>query len=364
MASQITNTLIEMKRAIIFTAIFLLLLLLVVFKIVSDRSRAKQSAATVNANPVVPVEAAVVADTVAEFRFVTVGTILANESVGIVSEISRKVVSIRMKEGSLVERDQILFKLDDADLVARINRLTVEEQLAADNERREKALLSKGGVSQERYDEAANRLNVLRAEIAVLKVDLSKTEIRAPFTGRIGLRTVSEGALVSPGMILANLQDVSRVKIDFAIPERYSGDLRAGQEIRFTTDCLTETFTATVDALEPAVDLSTRTIRMHALCENPGGKLVPGTSVKVDLKLRSAVRSLFVPTSALIPSMKGYTVYLSRSGVAVPVPVKTGLRSRESVQVLEGIVPGDTLVVTNLLRVRKDSPLKIVKLNP
>ncbi|MEI6455935.1 MAG: efflux RND transporter periplasmic adaptor subunit [bacterium] len=351
-----------MKRAIIFISIFLVILLLVLFKIFSDKAREKQSAAGVNANPLVPVEAVIVRDTTVEFRFVTVGTILANESVAIVSEINRKVVTIHMKEGSLVEKDQLLFKLDDADIVARINKLTVEEKLASENEVREKALLAKGGISQERYDMVSNRLNTLRAEIAVLRVDLSKTEIRAPFAGKIGLRSVSEGALVNPGIILASLQDISRVKIDFAIPERYAGDLRAGEKVIFTTDYAPEPFTATVEALEPSIDLSTRTIRMRAICENRGGRLVPGASVKVDLKLRSAEKSLFVPTSALIPSVKGYSIFLSKSGRAVRVPVKTGLRNRESVQVLDGILPGDTLVVTNLLRVRKDSPLKIVKL--
>ncbi len=351
-----------MKRAVIFTTIFVVIVVLVLVKIFSDRAKAKQSAAAVNANPEVPVEAVVVHDTTVEFRFVTVGTIIANESVGIVSEINRKVVSIRMKEGSLVEKDQLLFKLDDADIVARINKLSVEEKLASENEVRERALLAKGGISQERFDEVSNRLNILRAEIAVLKVDLSKTEIRAPFAGRIGLRSVSEGALVNPGVVLATLQDISKVKIDFAIPERYTGDLRAGQVILFTTDYTPEPFTATVEALEPAVDLGTRTIRMRAICDNHDGKLVPGASVKVDLKLRSTEKSLFVPTSALIPSMKGYGIFLSRSAKALLVPVKTGLRNRESVQVMEGIVPGDTIVVTNLLRVRKDSPLKIVKI--
>jgi len=351
-----------MKRAIILTGILIILILLVLIKVFSDKGRKKQETA-VNPNPLIPVEAMVIKDTSVQFQFVTVGTIRANESVEIVSEINRKIISIFMREGSFVDKDQLLFKLDDADIVARINKLTVEADLAADNEIREKALLSKGGISQERYDEVSNRLKTLQAEIAVLKVDLSKTEIRAPFSGKIGLRNISEGALVHPDVVLASLQDVNRVKIDFAIPERYANDLRPGAQVLFTTDYSPDVFTATVEAVEPAIDLTTRAMRLRAYSDNRAGKLVPGASVKVDLNIRTLDKSLFIPTSALIPSIKGYGVFVVKSGMAALRSVKSGLRNRESVQILDGLFPGDTIVTTNLLRVRKDSPLKIIKLN-
>jgi len=350
-----------MQRKLIFSGILIFLVGLILIKIFSDKGRKKQEMVS-DINPAIPIEAWIVGDTSVQFQCTTVGTIRANESVEIVSEINRKVISIFMKEGTNVTKNQLLFKLDDADIVAKIRKLTVEANLAAANESREKALLSKGGISQERYDEVANRLNTLNAEIEVLKVDLSKTEIRAPFSGRIGLRSVSEGALVHPSTTLASLQDVCRVKIDFAVPERYANDLRPGAQVVFTTDYSPDLFYATVEAIEPAVDLRTRTIGLRAFSDNKAGKLVPGASVKVELQIKDLGKNIFVPTSALIPSIKGYSVFINKSGKAKSMNVKTGLRNRKSVQIVDGLSIGDTLVTTNLLRVKQDAQLKIVKL--
>jgi len=351
-----------MKRTLIFSGILLFLIILILVKVFFDKGKMKPEVAS-DANPAIPVEALVISDTSVQFRCSTIGTIRANESVEIVSEINRKVVSITMKEGSYVTKNQLLFVLDDADIVARIHKLTIEANLAEANETREKALLSKGGISQEKYDEVFNRLSALKAEIEVLKVDLAKTEIRAPFSGKIGLRNVSEGTLVHPNTVLACLQDVSRVKIDFAVPERYANDLRLGARVEFTTDYSAEQFIARIEAIEPAIDLHTRTIGLRAISDNKSEKLVPGASVKVDLHINNLIKSIFIPTSALIPSIKGYSVFINKSGEAKSLTVKTGLRNRESVQITEGLSLGDTLIATNLLRMKQGARLKIIKLH-
>ena len=268
-----------------------------------------------------------------------------------------------MKEDTYVTAGQLLFKLDDADITSRINKLEIEAKLAKANETREKVLLAKGGISQERFDEVSSLHQTLQAEIEVLKVDLSKTGIRAPFAGKIGLRNVSEGALVNPGVVLANLQDISRMKLDFSIPERYARDLHVGSRISFRTDYLPDGLMAVVEAIEPAVDINTRTLLIRAIAPNGNNMLVAGTSARVNLILKEFDKSIFIPTAALIPSIKGYSVFIKRNGVAQPVMVKTGVRNREFIQVVAGIQLGDTLVLTNLLRVKKDSPLKVVKIN-
>jgi len=351
-----------MKRLILIIGILIVLIILVLIKIITDSGKKNEGNATV-ANSAIPVECMVVRDTSVTFRITTIGTIRANESVEIVSEINRKVTGIFLKEGSFVEKGQLLFKLDDADIVARINKLMLEEKLAATNEARERALLAKGGISQERYDEVANRMNTLLAEIEVLKVDLAKTSICAPFSGKIGLRNVSEGALVTPNTVLATLQDISRVKVDFAIPERFAGDVKPGAVVNFSADYSIHPFPAKVEAIEPAVDLKTRTIQLRAFSDNTSGDQIPGTSVKVLVDLKGLTKSVFVPTAALIPSIKGYLVFVARNGTALPMMVKTGQRNRESVQVLEGLSAGDTLVLTNLLRVKKDASLKLIKIH-
>jgi len=351
-----------MKRKLIFFGILALVVLLILLRIFSGSTK-KTSQLASPAKTVVPVEVIIAKDTSLVYRISTIGSLRANESVAIVSEISKKVTGVFLKEGCLVAKGQVLFKLDDSELLARINKLTIEEKLAATNESREKAQLSKGGISQEQYDNTANHLNTIRAEIEILKVDLSKTEIRAPFTGKIGLRNVSEGAWVTPNLVLANLQDVSRIKVDFSVPERYVSDLRQGSLIHFTTDYSSKPTLAVIDAVEPDVEKPTRTIPVRAICDNKDGSLVPGASVKVDIDLKAIVKKLFIPTAALIPTVKGYDVYLMRSGKAELQQVTTGMRNLQSVEITAGLSLNDTVVVTNLLRIKPDSPLKLVKLN-
>ena len=351
-----------MKRVLILSGIIIVVIILILVKIffISGKQDRQNPSAT---NPAIIVECYVARDTSVNYQLETIGTVRANEQVEIVSEINRKITSIFLREGASVSKGQLLFKLDDADITARINKLSIEEKLAGANESREKILLSKGGISQERYDIVSNLRQTLMAEIEVLKVDLAKTEIRAPFAGKIGLRNVSEGTLVNPTVILANLVDINRIKLDFSIPERYAGDLKVGSEIRFRTDYLDSDRTAIVEAIEPAVDLKTRTLLVRAVAPNRDGKLVAGTSARVSLTLQEINKAIFVPTSALIPSIKGYSVFIARNGVALSAMVKTGIRSREYVQVLDGLQIGDTIVTTNLLRIKNESSIKILKIN-
>ena len=337
-----------------------LITILLIIRIFSGTGTKKTAAVSAPA-PAVPVEAYIVSDTSVIYRITTIGSLRACESADIVSEISKKVVGVFLKEGSNVTRGQLLFKLDDADIVARLNKLGIEEKLAETNETRQKAQLTIGGISQEQYDETLNHLNMLRAEIEILKVELSKTEIRAPFPGKIGLRYCSEGTLVSPNMVLARLQDVSRIKVDFSVPERYAGDLRPGTGITCLTDYSTKEYSAVVEAIEPLIEKKTRTISLCAVCGNSDGTLVPGASVRVDINLQALNKKMFIPSPALIPSIRGYDVYLLKSGKALLQPVKTGIRNSLSVEITEGLSLHDTVVVTNLLRIKPGSPLKMVK---
>jgi membrane fusion protein (multidrug efflux system) len=349
-----------MNQKLLLSGIAMVAIILVLIKIFLFPAGKSQRQETAT-NPALPVECFIARDTAVNYRVETVGTLRANEQVEIVSEISRKVTGIPMKEGDFVAAGDLLFKLDDADILSRINKLAVEIKLAEANEQRERVLLSKGGVSQERYDEVSNLRQTLEAEIEVLKVDLLKTSVRAPFAGKIGLRNVSIGALVTPGMTLATLQDVSRMKLDFSIPERYSHDLQTGSVVSFRTDYLTGDQTAVVAAVEPAVDEATRTMLVRAVSPNAKGRLVPGTSARVVLSLKGSEKSIFIPTGALIPSIKGYSVFKVNKGLARSAMVRTGLRNRNFIQVIEGVGAGDTLVVTNLLRVKQDSPLTVIK---
>jgi len=350
-----------MKRIVTIAAIIIVIILLILYKLHLDEIdiiAPKKSTIAVE----IKAEAFLVRDTTVEYQVVTVGSIRANESVQIVSEINKKVIGIYLNEGSFVKQNQLLIKLDDADLLAKQQELKAQEELAVLTEQREKQRLIKGGISQQHYDEVVNRLKVIQAELQSVEVDLSKTNIRAPFSGKIGLRNVSPGAFVSPHILLANLQDLSMVKIDFAIPERYSNTVKVNQTIFFTLDYSPEVYEARVLAFEPSIDDKTRTLLVRAIADNSKNQFVAGTSVKVNLNLKEINQSIFIPTESLIPSQKGYRVYLLRNGLATFADVKTGIRTKSSVQILEGLNKGDTIITTNILRIKPNTAINVIKL--
>jgi len=352
-----------MKKIIFISGFAIIILVLIILKTVSCRSERqieKKSGTTTS----IPADGWVVRDTIINYRISTIGTIRPNESVDIVSEINKKLAGIYMKEGDMVSQGQLLFKLDDADITARINKVTVEEELAALNEQRQYALLGKGGISQESYDQVSYQLKTIRAELEILKVEWDKTEIRAPFSGKIGLRNVSTGSWITPEVTLTNLQDIHQLKLDFSLPERYASDINPGAQISFSVESRPELFSAVVDACEPAVDPRTRTLLVRAIADNRQQHLVPGESIKVFIELQKLTKSIFIPSTALVPSPQGYSVFVCRKSFAQSIPVNTGIRTEDFVQVLEGLRYGDTVITTNLLRIKKDSRVTIDNLNP
>ncbi len=350
-----------MKRSIILYILAAALIVFAAVKIVRNKQKSK-SIAPMAAAQAIGADVFVARDTLVTYQINSVGSLLANEHVLIQSEVSQRLVAIYFREGTFVSGGSLLFKLDDATLKADLNKLRIEEELAIQNESRDRVLLEKGGISQQAYDETLNRLKTLQAEIARIQVDIDKTEIRAPFSGRIGLRNVSEGAYVRPADILTTLDDVSRIKLDFTVPERYAGSIGKGLPVTFTISGSPVIYSATIDALEPSVDASTRNLKIRAITDNKEGKLLPGLSAKVFLDFQETTASIFIPSQCLIPVLKGYQVYVCREGLVRAFPVKTGIRNKESVQILEGLSAGDTVVMTNLLRLRSGASVKIVNI--
>src|ERR1051326_2565676 len=190
------------------------------------------------------------------------GTVLANEEVTLVPEIAGKITAINFKEGSKVSKGDLLVKINDADLQAQMKKLQLQEKLAEQNETREKKLLDAGGVSQAEYDAILTQLNSLKADIDLTQAQIAKTEIRAPFSGTIGLKYVSEGSYVnqataaSAAVKIATLQQTDPVKIDFSVPEKYSLAVKKGDSIRFTLQGSDKNFMGEIYAIEPKIDLN------------------------------------------------------------------------------------------------------------
>ena len=294
-------------------------------------------------------------------RLATTGTVRANEEVEIVSEISGKISGIHFEEGSRVAAGELLLEIDDSELVAEQQRALHRVELAERAEARQKELLEDGVISSEHYDVVLGEVNVLRAELQLIEAKLLKTKIRAPFGGIIGLRWVSPGSLLSPQTRIASLNDLDPVKVDFTVPERYSAAMGAGETISFSVEGSQRAFTGTIYAIEPSVDVTTRSLWMRAHCPNPDGALVPGAFANVDLVIRSVPDALTVPSIAVIPELGGKKVFVYEGGRAQPRSVETGIRSDEAVQITSGLAAGDVVITSGILQLQPGLEVEIAE---
>ncbi len=294
-----------------------------------------------------------------ENSIISTGNVIANEEVELRSEVPGRIVAINFEEGTRVEKGSLLLKIDDRELQAQLKKLQVDEKQAKDDLFRKEKLLELKAVSQEEYDKAFNTHGIVMAEIDLLRTQISKTEIYAPFSGQIGLREVSPGGFVSSSTLVARLQQTDPVKIDFAIPEKYRGKVQKGTMIKFHVEGNENPFTGHVYAIEPKIDLATRNVSLRALCPNPGGTLIPGSFARVDIVLDNIPDALVIPSEAVIPQMNGEKVFVCRNGKATSLIIRTGIRTEREVEVTDGLNPGDTLITTGLLQLREDAAVKI-----
>ncbi len=302
----------------------------------------------------VSIDAVIVIDTQIDFTTVISGTLLANESTELRSETQGRVIAIHFTEGSFVKKGALLVKVDDSELQANLKKIIIDlNQMKKEYDRR-KDLLGVKGISQEEFEQSQSKLESLEAQQSLVKVQIAKTEIRAPFSGKIGLREVSQGSYITPNTLITTLQQIDPIKIEFSIPEQYKNSLNKKTSINFTTEGSNKEWQAVVYATDARIDPSTRTIKARAICANPNSELLPGSFAKVKLNLDPDRRNILIPASALVPVLNGQKVFLVKNGLSISTPVKTGLRTDHEIEITEGIKPGDTLALTGLLQL-KDS---------
>jgi len=349
------------KVTYISLAAVVVIILLAIPKI--NFSESPENVSNFNPNAKVLVNAHIVKPEVLGNNVITSGTVLANEEVDLKSEIAGKITQIAFKEGSRVKEGDLLVKTNDSELQAQLKREQFKFELLKDKEYRQKKLLEREAISQEEYDDALNQLNVSHAEVDLIKAQIEKTEIRAPFDGIIGLKSVSEGSFINSSIVIASLQNINPIKIDFSIPERYAGSVKIGDKINFKVVGEDEKNIATVYAIEPRIDPVTRTLKIRALYSNPKGKILPGSFADVELVLDKIENALMVPTQAVVPELKGQKVYLYKSGKVVSQKIETGIRTDIKVQATAGLQPNDTLITSGILQVRDGIPVKITEFN-
>jgi membrane fusion protein (multidrug efflux system) len=288
------------------------------------------------------------------------GSIEANEQIEIRSEVSGIVENIAFTEGSSVSKGQVLFKVNDIELRAQLAQAKTKESLASENERRAKLLLQKEAISQEEYDIASADYRTAKAQTQLIQAQIGKTSVRAPFSGKIGLRSISPGTYVTPTTLIAKLVSTNPLKITFSIPEKYATEISKNNSITFTVPNVKETFTAKIYALEPAIEATTRTLQIRALTDNSNGKLLPGTFANIELPLKNIKDAIIIPTEAIVPIQDGKKVFIANHGKAKEVKVETLTRTDKDVVITSGLKIGDTVLTSGVMSLKDEADIKIM----
>ena len=336
-------------------------LLLLTFVACEEKKDAKKTTDGSKMGPIA-VEAILIHPTSLSEGIEVAGNILPFELTEIRPEMSGRIIQINFNEGGYVTKNALLVKLFDGDLQAQLKKLKVQLKIAEKTEERQRELLKINGISQQDYDLSLLQVNNIKADIELTEVNIAKTEIRAPYAGRMGLRSISPGAYITPATVITSISQVDKKKISFSIPEKYSNDIRQGMKIEFKIEGIEGTQHATILASESVDEANTRNLKVLATVSDGAQKLVPGTFAKVNLTLSQNNEAVIVPTQCIIPNARAKQVVLFKDGKPEFTTVTTGIRGSETIQVISGIKPGDTVVTTGLLFIRKDSKLKLSKL--
>lgn len=287
------------------------------------------------------------------------GAIRAGESIDLVSEFTGKVIALEFAEGAEVARGDLLVKLDDDELRAQLERARHRVELAGVQAERQRELLAAQGTTRQNYDAAVSEQRVLQAEVELIRAQLAKTEIRAPFAGVIGLRYVSIGSFVDPSTRIATLQNLEELKVDFAVAERHMSRLAPGASVEIALAGRSEPLAGRLYAVEPQIDPATRTIQLRARAKNPGG-IMPGAFATVRLALRAIPDALLVPANALVPGLNEQSLFVLEDGRARSRNVQTGLRLAREVQITSGLEPGAIVITSGQLQLQSGVAVRAV----
>lgn len=353
----------SIKFSLIAALILFVIFIILLPKIFSSKDDETGNGSMSLANSITPVKAHIVDSEKLSNSVYATGTILANEEVELRSEVSGKVTQILFKEGSFVNKGDLLVKINDADLQAQLRRAESKLKLSQEKEFRQEQLRNSNLISQEEYDNTLGELNVNKADYELIKAQVDKTEIRASFSGVVGLRSVSEGSYVTTSTIIARLQNLNALKIDFSIPERYSTVAKVGDELQFKVSGNSTVFKARIYAIEPKIDPGTRTLQIRAICNTYNKELIAGAFANVELSLNEINDAILIPTVSIVPELKGQLVYLYKNGIVFPQPVEIGMREDKRVQITSGISKGDTVITSGILLIKPGTKVKISEFN-
>lgn len=286
------------------------------------------------------------------------GNVLAQEFVQLKSEVPGRIVYLNIKEGAMVSEGTLLARLNDDDLQAQLRKYKAQLELAKTNEKRLRSLLDVKGLNASDYDQAVNQVNNIEADIAITEAQIRKTEIKAPFSGVIGLRNVSKGAFISSQDVLATMQSVSALKVDFVLPESYSSAIANGTKVEVVNDA-GKKYQATVIGIEPQINTATRNIKIRAVVQGDDRGLNPGAFVRVFFNEGETKKRIVVPSNCIIPDTRFKKLAVVKNGKIVMTNIETGVRRSSQVEVMSGIEVGDTFAINGLLYLKPDAEVKV-----
>jgi len=309
-------------------------------------------------------ETTVVAEAVGARSFAdrteAIGTVSANESVIVTPAVTERVAAVLFENGAFVKPGDVLVELEHTEESAALEeaRIDVAEQQRQFD--RVEALRERDLVSQEDFDLARGTLDAARARVAAAEARLQDRIITAPFAGVLGIRRVSPGSLVSPGDVITTLDDLSVVKVDFTVPEALLAQVAVGQSIvARSTPWPDDVFAGRVTSVDSRVDPTTRAVGIQARVPNAAGKLRAGMLLTIELTCRPR-EALGVPERALLSYADRQYVYVVGSDQAVEQrEVRLGTRDVGWVEIVEGLSPGDTIVVDGLLNLRDGARVRV-----
>lgn len=287
------------------------------------------------------------------------GTLIADETVELMSETQGKLVVFDVEEGKNVEKGQLLAKVNDSEQQAQIEKLKLDLQLAEQNLVRTQRLVEIDAVSQQDLDAAQNTVDGLKAQIQLTKAQIEKSEIRAPFSGRIGLRYVSPGSFINTTTPIATLIKDDLLKLEFSVPERYTYAIKKDNPIYFTLGQNPKKYTAQIYATDAEIDQGSRALKVRAKTNNTSGELIPGYFARVEFYIAGNPKALLIPPEALIPVLNGQNIALYKNGRVKITPVEIGNRTSNSVELFSGVKAGDTIITTGLLQIQDSMQVDI-----
>jgi len=351
------------KKIIIWATLLIVLIILIISKLNLTSSDGNEAAAPGASMRQLSVDAAIVKTKPLQNKIFSNGTLVSNEEVELRSEISGKIVQILFEEGRRVNKGDLLVKINDSELQATLKKNKSRETLARDREYRYKQLIEKNLTSQQEYDVILSELNSVLADVEFTQAQIDKTELKAPFDGIIGLRSVSVGSYISPQTKIVTLQSINPMKVDFAVPQKYFGLIKEGKTIYVKLPSSEKIYSGKIYAVEPKIDQNTRTVQARAIIPNEKGELTPGSYVEINVVIEDIKDAIMVPTEIVVPDIEGEKVFVYRNGKAVPQIVGTGMRTENEIQITSGINVGDTLIVSGIIQIRPNSPVKINTIN-